>query len=38
LLEDVFDRKVIIIEQLESLFPSTDRELRDHLDYTDLSY
>ena len=38
LLEEVLSRKVIIIEQLESFFPSTGIELRDHLDYTDLSY
>lgn len=35
LLEDVLNRKVIIIEQFESIFPSTDIEYRDYLDYTD---
>jgi exopolyphosphatase/guanosine-5'-triphosphate,3'-diphosphate pyrophosphatase len=38
LLEDVLNRKVIIIEQLEPVFPSTEFELRDYLDYTDLPY
>jgi hypothetical protein len=38
LLEDVLNRKVIIIEQLESFFPSTEIEFRDHWDYTDLPY
>ena len=38
LLEDVLNRKIIIIEQLESIFPSTDFELRDYSDYTDLPY
>ena len=38
LLEFVFDREVIIIEQLEHAFPFPDAELRDNLDYTDLDY
>jgi len=38
LLEDVSNREVVIIEQLESYFPFTDGQLRDHLDYTDLPY
>ena len=38
LLEDVLNRKVIIIEQFESIFPSTEFELRDYFDYPDLSY
>jgi exopolyphosphatase/guanosine-5'-triphosphate,3'-diphosphate pyrophosphatase len=38
LLEFVFDREVIIIEQLEHAFPFPDDELRDNLDYTDLGY
>jgi exopolyphosphatase/pppGpp-phosphohydrolase len=38
LLEDVLNRKIIIIEQLEPVFPSNEFELRDHLDYTDLPY
>jgi len=36
LLEFVFDREVIIIEQLEPAFSFPDVELRDNLDYTDL--
>lgn len=35
LLEDVLNRKAILIEQLESVFPSTDIEYGDYLDYTD---
>lgn len=35
LLEDVFGRRIVILEQLEPLF-STDIELRDNFDYTDL--
>ena len=35
LLEDVLNRKVIIIEQLESIFPSSEIEYKDYLDYTD---
>lgn len=38
LLEDVLNRKVIIIEQLESIVPSTEFELRDYFDHTDLPY
>ena len=38
LLEDVLNRKVIIIEQLESIFPSTEIELSDDMDYTDTQY
>jgi len=38
LLEDVLNRKIIIIEQSESFLPSTEFELRDYLDYTDLPY
>jgi exopolyphosphatase/pppGpp-phosphohydrolase len=38
LLEDVLNRKVIIIEQLESFSSSTEIEFRDHLDYTDLPF
>ena len=38
LLEDVLNRKVIIIEQLESIFPSTEIELSDDIDYTDMQY
>lgn len=38
LFELVFDRKVIIIEQLEPIFPFTEVELRDNFDYTDLQY
>ena len=38
LLEDVLNRKVIIIEQPESCLPSTEFELRDYFDYTDLPY
>ena len=35
LFEDVLNRKVIIIEQLESVFPSTEIEYGDYWDYTD---
>lgn len=35
LLEEVLNRKVIIIEQFESVFPSTEIEYGDYLDYTD---
>ena len=35
LLEDVLNRKVIIIEQFESVFPSTEIEYGDYFDYTD---
>lgn len=38
LLEFVFDREVIIIEQLESTFLFPEVELRDNFDYTDLQY
>ena len=38
LLEDVLNRKVIIIEQFEPVSPSTEFELGDHPDYTDLPY
>lgn len=38
LLEDVLGRTVIIIEQLEPVLPSTEIELTDNSDYTDLQY
>jgi exopolyphosphatase/guanosine-5'-triphosphate,3'-diphosphate pyrophosphatase len=38
LLEDVFDRKVIVLEQLEPTFRTTEFELRDNLDYTDWQF
>jgi exopolyphosphatase/guanosine-5'-triphosphate,3'-diphosphate pyrophosphatase len=38
LLEDVFNRKVVIFEQLEPVFLSTDIEFTDDLDYTDWRY
>jgi exopolyphosphatase/guanosine-5'-triphosphate,3'-diphosphate pyrophosphatase len=38
LLEDVFGRKVVIIERFEPVFPSTDNEYKDYSDYTDLQY
>lgn len=38
LLEDIFNRKVIIIEQLEPAFPSTEIEFGDNFDYTDFQY
>ena len=38
LLEDVLNRKVIIIEQLESIFPSTGIEFNDDTGYTDIPY
>ncbi|OHB77034.1 MAG: hypothetical protein A2Z25_16705 [Planctomycetes bacterium RBG_16_55_9] len=36
LLEDVLNRKVILIEQLEPVFPSNEIESTDDLDYTDV--
>jgi len=38
LLEDVFDRKVVIFEQLQPTFLTTEFELRDNLDYTDWQF
>ena len=38
LLDDVFDRRIVILEQLEPLFLSTEFELGDDLDYTDFQY
>ncbi len=38
LLEGVLSRKVIIIEQFESVFPSTEIDYGDYLDHTDSPY
>jgi exopolyphosphatase/guanosine-5'-triphosphate,3'-diphosphate pyrophosphatase len=38
LLEEVFDRKVVIFERLEPLFLSAEIEFEDDLDYTDFQY
>ncbi len=38
LLENIFDRKVIIIEQFEPVFPTAEVDYEDDFDYTDLQY
>jgi exopolyphosphatase/guanosine-5'-triphosphate,3'-diphosphate pyrophosphatase len=38
LLEEVFGRRIVILEQLEPLFLSSEFELRDNLDFTDWQF